>query len=679
MKHKFNILKLISFIILIGLSVNLNAQDFTSVIFVDNEITANFVDNYDHTAGRGDAAVGSGTYNCYSTVKEAAGNLQAGETMYIRGGRYVESSIYLAWEKGTADAWYTIKSYPEEWAVIDGNHEVDPDAYSPSVFYGTTRGGAMGYIRFENLEITGAGYDIDDPDYPSDIAAGIKLRGGPFVFRYLNIHNNYGSNNHNSAGLMLENGTGNTLVEYCRFNANGNIIEGLSTSVCNLMFFADYKYSSEVVLYSDAGYPTCTQSNEVRYNLFEADAGNGNYTVSGFKHKGMQRLTGYEDADQQNPTDSFPNDDQMENRGDKVHHNIFLDHLVAIEIDQDYAQVYKNIISMKDWGVAIEESTAIQGRDEYSNRRGPFKMTVYNNTIIADGQRAIQLHPVPQGWTGDVPYVKEYLYNNIIENASTGYDWEALSIESDQVIATGGYPLADIELDRNYFYAYNTDDKIIYIQQTRYNKSEIEATVCTDRVYVNAKNSSDPLYEGTTGADQYTTLGAHIVEGTTTIADGGIGGTHPYLTEVSLPSYVGATNSEDNAWVDGVLSLGDNDVLMAGDTTNAIWIEGNGTSTGTESIKAIDNIQIAKIYPNPTSSNTTISFNVTKKGNCKVIVYNLQGQQVKQLFAGKLIEGNHEINWDATNKIGTKVPNGQYIISIRTKEAKKAIKVVVIE
>jgi hypothetical protein len=65
-----------------------------------------------------------------------------------------------------------------------------------------------------------------------------------------------------------------------------------------------------------------------------------------------------------------------------------------------------------------------------------------------------------------------------------------------------------------------------------------------------------------------------VLSGSTTIANGGIGGPHPYLGGVVMPSYVGATNPNDNAWVDGVLGLADLSNLINGGPGDPRWVEG---------------------------------------------------------------------------------------------------------
>ena len=52
--------------------------------------------------------------------------------------------------------------------------------------------------------------------------------------------------------------------------------------------------------------------------------------------------------------------------------------------------------------------------------------------------------------------------------------------------------------------------------------------------------------QATSGANKFITLESHIIEGSTTIANGGIGGSHPYLSGITLPSYVGAVDPNDS-------------------------------------------------------------------------------------------------------------------------------------
>ena len=97
-------------------------------------------------------------------------------------------------------------------------------------------------------------------------------------------------------------------------------------------------------------------------------------------------------------------------------------------------------------------------------------------------------------------------------------------------------------------------------------------------------NYADVIYTNTsiTGLRAgYKTNGDYVLEGSTTIANGGIGGNHPYFSGVTIPSYVGATNPDDNNWADGVLSLANVTTLMNGGSGDPDWIEGGASSLKT--------------------------------------------------------------------------------------------------
>ncbi len=69
-----------------------------------------------------------------------------------------------------------------------------------------------------------------------------------------------------------------------------------------------------------------------------------------------------------------------------------------------------------------------------------------------------------------------------------------------------------------------------------------------------------------------------------TIANGGIGGEHPFLDNVTIPTYVGAVNPDDNAWVDGVSSLSDLSVLQVGSDGDPSWVEGSACDLNGDSV-----------------------------------------------------------------------------------------------
>lgn len=70
-------------------------------------------------------------------------------------------------------------------------------------------------------------------------------------------------------------------------------------------------------------------------------------------------------------------------------------------------------------------------------------------------------------------------------------------------------------------------------------------------------------------------------------------------------------------------------------------------------------------YPNPFNPSTQIKFDLPVNASVKVVVYNLLGETVKEIFTGELNAGTHRLNWNADDKSGNKVSSGIYFYEIR--------------
>ncbi len=84
-------------------------------------------------------------------------------------------------------------------------------------------------------------------------------------------------------------------------------------------------------------------------------------------------------------------------------------------------------------------------------------------------------------------------------------------------------------------------------------------------------------------------------------------------------------------------------------------------------IDAKDELSRVKLYPNPATEYAKIQITTKDYQQVSSIeVYNLQGQNIRQLYYGKLDKGINEFTWDLKNDRGYKVSNGIYFIRIRT-------------
>jgi hypothetical protein len=71
-----------------------------------------------------------------------------------------------------------------------------------------------------------------------------------------------------------------------------------------------------------------------------------------------------------------------------------------------------------------------------------------------------------------------------------------------------------------------------------------------------------------------------------------------------------------------------------------------------------------EVYPNPFCYNTFIMFEMENKAEVRVIIYDLQGNAVKELMNASLPAGNYNLTWGGEDEGGNKAENGTYLVSV---------------
>jgi agmatine/peptidylarginine deiminase len=75
---------------------------------------------------------------------------------------------------------------------------------------------------------------------------------------------------------------------------------------------------------------------------------------------------------------------------------------------------------------------------------------------------------------------------------------------------------------------------------------------------------------------------------------------------------------------------------------------------------------IESVAPNPFSSETRISINLDYASDVSLVVYNLQGQVIRNLAARNFSAGSHEVTWEGKNNAGSEVSPGIYMLKLET-------------
>ncbi len=79
-------------------------------------------------------------------------------------------------------------------------------------------------------------------------------------------------------------------------------------------------------------------------------------------------------------------------------------------------------------------------------------------------------------------------------------------------------------------------------------------------------------------------------------------------------------------------------------------------------------------YPNPFNPETMISFGIPVDSEVELLIYNVLGQKVRNLYTGNKRAGWHNVRWDGNNEGGVRASSGVYILQMKAGEFKFAHK-----
>lgn len=80
----------------------------------------------------------------------------------------------------------------------------------------------------------------------------------------------------------------------------------------------------------------------------------------------------------------------------------------------------------------------------------------------------------------------------------------------------------------------------------------------------------------------------------------------------------------------------------------------------------INTVIRASSFPNPFIRETTITFELDHTEKVKIVIYNLNGQLIKNLLNDEYNPGKYNIKWDATDQSGKLADPGYYLCKIET-------------
>jgi hypothetical protein len=84
-------------------------------------------------------------------------------------------------------------------------------------------------------------------------------------------------------------------------------------------------------------------------------------------------------------------------------------------------------------------------------------------------------------------------------------------------------------------------------------------------------------------------------------------------------------------------------------------------------------------YPNPFTSNTTVTFELKEPKDMSLAVYNIKGQLVNTLINSPQASGSHSVNWDGRDKNGVPCSSGVYYLRMQSGTQTQVRKVLILK
>jgi hypothetical protein len=103
------------------------------------------------------------------------------------------------------------------------------------------------------------------------------------------------------------------------------------------------------------------------------------------------------------------------------------------------------------------------------------------------------------------------------------------------------------------------------------------------------------------------------------------------------------------------------------------------TNRLTELVSSSSPVNSLSAFPNPFNPRTVVSFELNRKSNVKLDVYNVRGQIIKNLLNTSLSAGEHRVEWNGRDKSAKTAASGIYFMKLETANQSKIIKTILLK
>ena len=103
------------------------------------------------------------------------------------------------------------------------------------------------------------------------------------------------------------------------------------------------------------------------------------------------------------------------------------------------------------------------------------------------------------------------------------------------------------------------------------------------------------------------------------------------------------------------------------------------TNMNSENYIKPSHLAIHAPYPNPFNNSITLDYKLFKDASVKIVIFDIKGNLIKNLFSGKQTSGSKSIKWNATNNKGKIVSAGEYFAKIKIEDFTQTKKMIFIK
>lgn len=114
----------------------------------------------------------------------------------------------------------------------------------------------------------------------------------------------------------------------------------------------------------------------------------------------------------------------------------------------------------------------------------------------------------------------------------------------------------------------------------------------------------------------------------------------------------------------------------SGPSNQAIASVGILTSVNNDGENAINDFELKQNYPNPFNPTTTIEYSVPQQSRVSITIYNIAGQEIRNLINEFKEPGNYKVEWDGKDDNGRVVSSGVYFYQMIAKDFREGKKTI---